>query len=44
MVAGLLQGSRVAGKFKDFMPLLRSSAMGGLFSGGHGSRWKFVIT
>ena len=34
MVAGLLQGSRVAGKFKDFMPLLRSSAMGGLFSGG----------
>ena len=34
MVAGLLQGSRVAGKFKDFMPLLRSSATGGLFSGG----------
>ena len=34
MVAGLLQGSKVAGKFKDFMPLLRSSAMGGLFSGG----------
>tara|TARA_B100001093_G_scaffold71914_1_gene62487 strand:+ start:57 stop:767 length:711 start_codon:yes stop_codon:yes gene_type:complete len=34
MVAGLLQGSKVAGKFKDFMPLLRSSATGGLFSGG----------
>ena len=30
----LLTGSKVAGKFKDFMPLLRSSAMGGLFSGG----------
>ncbi len=34
MVAGLLQGSRVAGKFKDFMPLVRSSATGGLISGG----------
>ena len=34
MVAGLLQGSKVAGKFKDFMPLLKSSATGGLFSGG----------
>ena len=34
MVAGLLQGSKIAGKFKDFMPLLRSSATGGLFSGG----------
>ena len=30
----LLTGSKVAGKFKDFMPLLRSSATGGLFSGG----------
>ena len=34
MVAGLLQGSRMAGKFKDFVPLLKSSATGGLFSGG----------
>jgi len=34
MVAGLLKGSQIAGKFKDFMPLLRSSATGGLFSGG----------
>ena len=34
MVTGLLQGSRVAGKFKDFMPLVRSSATGGLVSGG----------
>jgi len=34
MVAGLLKGSQIAGKFKDFMPLLKSSATGGLFSGG----------
>ena len=30
----LLTGSKVAGKFKDFLPLLKSSATGGLFSGG----------
>ena len=34
MVAGLLKGSRVAGKFKDFVPLLGQSAIGGLISGG----------
>ena len=34
MVAGLLKGSRVAGKFKDFVPLLGQSAFGGLISGG----------
>ena len=34
MVAGLLKGSQIAGKFKDFMPLLRSSMPGALFSGG----------
>ena len=34
MVAGLLKGSRVAGKFEDFVPLLGQSAFGGLISGG----------
>jgi len=35
MVVGpIVKGSKVAGRFKDFMPLLRSSATGGLFSGG----------
>tara|TARA_Y100001937_G_scaffold106513_1_gene148208 strand:+ start:51 stop:797 length:747 start_codon:yes stop_codon:yes gene_type:complete len=30
----LLTGSKIAGKFKDFIPLVKSSATGGLFSGG----------
>ena len=35
MVVGpIVKGSKVAGRFKDFMPLLRSSATDGLFSGG----------
>ena len=30
----LLTGSKIAGKLKDFIPLVKSSATGGLFSGG----------